>query len=110
MEGAKEISKEEFIKWATEYQQRKINSDYTQLFKHINSIPDDGKEHLVSDLCGEQFCFNMFRTKARWITKIKVNNGIIMSKKQWYYYEDLGERPESNWNKVLNSIVTNVNS
>lgn len=29
------------------------------------------------------------------ITKIKVNNGIIMfyvnSKKQWYYYEDLGE-------------------
>jgi hypothetical protein len=67
LEGAKEISKEEFIKWATEYQQRKINninSDYTQLFKHINSIPDDGKEHLVSDLCGEQFCFNMFRTKA----------------------------------------------
>lgn len=51
LEGAKEISKEEFIKWATEYQQRKINninSDYTQLFKHINSIPDDGKEHLVS--------------------------------------------------------------
>lgn len=85
MEGAKEISKEEFIKWATEYQQRKINninSDYTQLFKHINSIPDDGKEHLVSDLCGEQFCFNMFRTKAGrdelLITKIKVNNGIIM--------------------------------
>lgn len=67
MEGAKEISKEEFIKWATEYQQRKINninSDYTQLFKHINSIPDDGKEHLVSDLCGEQFCFNMFRTNS----------------------------------------------
>lgn len=102
LEGAKEISKEEFIKWATEYQQRKINSinsDYTQLFKHINSIPDDGKEHLVSDLCGEQFCFNMFRTKAGrdelLITKIKVNNGIIMfyvnSKKQWYYYEDLGE-------------------
>ena len=67
---------------ATEYQQRKINninSDYTQLFKHINSIPDDGKEHLVSDLCGEQFCFNMFRTKAGrdelLITKIKVNNG-----------------------------------
>lgn len=85
LEGAKEISKEEFIKWATEYQQRKINninSDYTQLFKHINSIPDDGKEHLVSDLCGEQFCFNMFRTKAGrdelLITKIKVNNGIIM--------------------------------
>lgn len=45
LEGAKEISKEEFIKWATEYQQRKINninSDYTQLFKYINSIPDDG--------------------------------------------------------------------
>lgn len=92
LEGAKEISKEEFIKWATEYQQRKlnnINSDYTQLFKYINSIPNDGKEYLVSDLCGEQFCFNMFRTK------IKVNNGIIMfyvnSKKQWYYYKDLGE-------------------
>ena len=37
LEGAKEISKEEFIKWATEYQQRKlnnINSDYTQLFKY----------------------------------------------------------------------------
>lgn len=41
----------------------------------------------------------MFRTKAgRYellITKVKVNNGIIMfyvnSKKQWYYYEDLGE-------------------
>ena len=102
LEGAKEISKEEFIKWATEYQQRKlnnINSDYTQLFKYINSIPNDGKEYLVSDLCGEQFCFNMFRTKAGrdelLITKIKVNNGIIMfyvnSKKQWYYYEDLGE-------------------
>lgn len=56
LEGAKEISKEEFIKWATEYQQRKINN--------INSIPNDGKEYLVSDLCGEQFCFNMFRTKA----------------------------------------------
>lgn len=102
LEGTKEISKEEFIKWATEYQQRKlnnINSDYTQLFKYINSIPNDGKEYLVSDLCGEQFCFNMFRTKAGrdelLITKIKVNNGIIMfyvnSKKQWYYYEDLGE-------------------
>lgn len=102
MEGAKEISKEEFIKWATEYQQRKlnnINSDYTQLFKYINSIPNDGKEYLVSDLCGEQFCFNMFRTKVGrnelLITKIKVNNGIIMfyvnSKKQWYYYKDLGE-------------------
>ena len=87
---------------ATEYQQRKlnnINNDYTQLFKHINSISDDGKEHLVSDLCGEQFCFNMFRTKAGrdelLITKVKVNNGIIMfyvnSKKHWYYYEDLGE-------------------
>lgn len=102
LEGAKEISKEEFIKWATEYQQRKINninSDYTRLFKYINSIPNDGKEYLVSDLCGEQFCFNMFRTKAGrdelLITRIKVNNGIIMfyvnSKKQWYYYEDLGE-------------------
>ena len=41
----------------------------------------------------------MFRTKASrdelLITKVKVNNGIIMfyvnSKKQWYYYEDLGE-------------------
>lgn len=83
LEGAKEISKEEFIKWATEYQQRKLNnSDYTRLFKNINSIPNDGKEHLVSDLCGEQFCFNMFRTKADreelLITKVKVNNGIIM--------------------------------
>ena len=102
LEGAKEIFKEEFIKLATEYQQRKlnnINNDYTQLFKHINSISDDGKEHLVSDLCGEQFCFNIFRTKADrdelLITKVKVNNGIIMfyvnSKKHWYYYEDLGE-------------------
>lgn len=67
------------------------------MFKHINSISDDGKEHLVSDLCGEQFCFNMFRTKAGrdelLITKIKVNNGInyVNSKKPWYYYEDLGE-------------------
>ena len=114
LEGAKEISKEEFIKWATEYQQRKlnnINSDYTQLFKHINSISDDGKEHLVSDLCGEQFYFNMFRTKAGrdelLITKVKVNNGIIMfyvnSKKQWYYYEDLGE---SKWyaNQLINYL------
>ena len=102
LEGAKEISKEEFIKLATEYQQRKlnnINNDYTQLFKHINSISDDGKEHLVSDLCGEQFYFNIFRTKAGrdelLITKVKVNNGIIMfyinSKKHRYYYEDLGE-------------------
>lgn len=114
LEGAKEISKEEFIKWATEYQQRKINninSDYTRLFKYINSIPNDGKEYLVSDLCGEQFCFNMFRTKAGrdelLITKIKVNNGIIMfyvnSKKQWYYYEDLGE---SEWyaNQLINYL------
>lgn len=40
LEGAKEISKEEFIKWATEYQQRKINninSDYTQFFKDESS-------------------------------------------------------------------------
>ena len=76
----------------------------TQLFKHINSIPDDGKEHLVSDLCGEQFCFNMFRTKADrdelLITKIKVNNGIIMlilrnsgtimrilGESKWYAYQ-----------------------
>lgn len=68
LSGQQSISKERLI--------------VTQLFKHINSIPDDGKEHLVSDLCGEQFCFNMFRTKAGrdelLITKIKVNNGIIM--------------------------------
>lgn len=67
------------------------------MFKHINSIPDDGKEHLVSDLCGEQFCFNMFRTKADelLITKIKVNNGIIMLilrnsgtiMRRWYAYQ-----------------------
>lgn len=81
LEGAKEISKEEFIKWATEYQQRKlnnINSDYTQLFKYINSIPNDGKEYLVSDLCGEQFCFNMFRTKASRDELLITKNGIIM--------------------------------
>lgn len=81
LEGAKEISKEEFIKWSIS-KERLITLIVTQLFKHINSIPDDGKEHLVSDLCGEQFCFNMFRTKAGrdelLITKIKVNNGIIM--------------------------------
>ena len=62
-----------------------INSDYTQLFKYINSIPNDGKEYLVSDLYGEQFCFNMFRTKADrdelLITKVKVNNAHIIFEK-----------------------------
>ena len=102
LEGAKEIGKEEFIKLATEYQQRRlshIKSGYTWMFKHINSIPNDDKEHLVSDLCGEQFCFVEFRDKEvrdkLLITKIKLNNGIVMfyvnSKKQWYYYEDLGD-------------------
>lgn len=57
LEGA--ISKEEFIKWATEYQQRKINSDYTRLFKYINSIPNDGKEYLVAENSFALICFEL---------------------------------------------------
>lgn len=102
LEGAKELSKEDFLKLVAKRKQTildRINGQYFRVLAFINSIPEENKEYLVSDLCGSKFCYKVFRTKkAReelLITKVKLSNSTPMfyvnSKQQWYSYEDLGE-------------------
>lgn len=91
----------------------KRNNDRLQLLKEVSTKPSSDGYRRFFKLKGysllytggkclnsDYFVFNctLISTAGRdelLITKIKVNNGIIMfyvnSKKQWYYYEDLGE-------------------